>query len=141
MPNRHDYLTLAKEIKRELDSNHLAFKSYARTDFTDGLRKISGEPNTRIKTGGVAKEIETVFAEQGLRIFPLLSETTTGDWVRVWRAGTLAAEMLDMVVNPGTRSDEELAEMATKVKGKWVWEEYPTREAASSNPTRVPVRR
>jgi hypothetical protein len=141
MLNRHDYLTLAKDIKRDLDSSHLAFKSYARTEFTERLRKISGEPNTRIKTGGVAPEIETVFAEQGLRVFPLLSETTTGDWVRVWRAGTLAAEMLDLVVNPGTRSDEELGEMATKIKGKWVWEEYPSREAASAGAPRVPIRR
>ncbi len=70
----------------------------------------------------MAVEIEEVFAEQGLRVFPKLSETTTGDWVRVWRAGTIATDLLDLVLNPNDRSDRELGEIATKIKGKWTWE-------------------
>ena len=119
MPTRDHYLALAKQIKRELDEKKLAFKSFERMDLTNRLRKVSTEPNTRIKTAGMGKDIENVFAEQGLRLFPKLSETTTGDVVRVWRAGTVAAEMLDLIVTAGRISDRKLADMANKIKGRW----------------------
>ncbi len=121
MPSRYDYVALAKELKKELDDGHLAFKSYERRALTERLRKIAGEPNTRIKSAGIAKDIEGIFAEQGMRFYPRLTETSTGDWVRVWRAGTLVAEILDHILNPSERSDTELGEMASKIKGKWIW--------------------
>lgn len=122
MPSRHDYVALAKSVKRELDESHLAFRSYERRALTDRLRDLSGEPNTRIKAAGMAKEIEEVFAEQGLRLYPKLSETTTGHWIRVWRAGTIPTEVLDLVLNPGERSDAELGQIATKMKGRWAYQ-------------------
>lgn len=121
MPSRNHYLTLAKQVRDDLDSKHLAFRSYPRREITEKLRKISGEPTTRIKQAGMAKEIEDVFRDQGLRVYPRLSETETNDDVRVWRAGTLAAEVLDLILYPGEGSDRELAGITQKVKGKWEW--------------------
>jgi len=130
MPSRNHYLTLAKQVREDLDSKHLAFRSYRRREITDRLRKISGEPTTRIKQAGMAKEIEDVFRDQGLRVYPRLSETGTDDDVRVWRAGTLAAEVLDLILYPGEGSDKELAGITQKVKGKWEWSTpYPLQGA------------
>ena len=120
MPTRDHYVALAKKIKGELDEKGLTFKSYRRVSLTNRLRKLSGEPNTRIKKAGIGKDMETVFGEQGLRIFPKLSETTTGDVVRIWGTGSVAAELLDLILNPSPRSDKKLGDII-KPKGEWVW--------------------
>lgn len=121
MPTSDHYLTLAREIRSALDREKLAFKSYSRAKITERLREISGEPNTRIKTAAMAPEIERILVEQGIRTFPKISETTTGENIRVWRAGTIAAQLLDFILNPGERTDRELGNLTQKMKGRWDW--------------------
>ncbi len=129
MPGRDSYLMLARQIRAELNTSHLAFKSYGRRDITERLRQVSGEATTRIKQAGMAKEIERIFLEQGLRFYPKLSETQSMADVRVWRAGTLAAEILDLILEPGVTSDHELGNVTQKIKGQWDWNSpYPPTE-------------
>lgn len=132
MPTRSHYVALAKQVRGELNASGLAFRSYRRREFTDRLREVSGEPSTRIKTASMAPDIEDAFRDQGLRVFPRLTETSTNDEIRVWRAGTVAAEILDLILNPGTESDRQLGSITQKVKGKFEWTApFPPDDAAN----------
>jgi hypothetical protein len=120
MPTREHYFQLAKQIRDDLGAKGFAYKSYPRREMTDRLRKISGEPTTRIKTANMGKEIEDVFRDQGLRFFPGLTDSNV-ETVRVWRAGTVAAEVLDLILHAGDHSDQSLSSIVQKMKGKWDW--------------------
>lgn len=121
MPGRSDYITLARNFRRELDEENLAFKSYQRLEVTNRLRQISKEENTRIGSN-VAEAIEDAFRDQGLRVFPLLKGTDTDDLVRVWRSGTLATQILDLLLTPGESSDRGLAGLTRILRGRqWHW--------------------
>lgn len=119
MASKSDYRNLALSFKRDLEG--LAFKSYRRVELTERLRDLSGEERARISTSKVADDIDAAFHSQGLRIFPRLQDTDTDDLVRVWRAGTRATEMLDLLLLPGKSSDRELGNMTKKIKGQWHW--------------------
>lgn len=121
MPSRSDYITLARDFRRELDEENLAFKSYQRLDVTNRLRQISKEENTRMGSN-VAEALGDAFRDQGLRVFPLLKGTGTDDLVRVWRSGTLATQILDLLLTPGESSDRALAGLTQILRGRqWHW--------------------
>ena len=121
MATKADYQALARSFRRELNDEDLAFRSYERKDITDRLRSLSGEARARISTSTVADDIENAFRDQGLRIFPRLQDTDTNDWIRLWRAGTRATEMLDLILVPGGSNDRQLGDMTKKIKGTWNW--------------------
>lgn len=121
MPTNFDHAQLAKTFRRELDKENLAFKSFPRRELTDRLREISGEPNARISTATVADDIDRAFSTQGLLIFPRLQHTGMNDWVRVWRGGTRAMEIIELVSMPSEASDRLLGDMTKKIKGTWQW--------------------
>ena len=116
MPSKNDHLRVAKELKKRL--NGKAFLTMGRMEITQLLRDISGEDSTRIKTG-VAEEIKRHLLNQGLRCFPSLAETDTYDTVRLFHAGTLLGMLVDLVSEPDPEEDHDLADVLTKLKGKW----------------------
>jgi len=117
MPTRSHLTQAARQLKKDL--NGRAFRTIQRTDVTQLVREISGEDTTRIKSN-MAEELEKALLEQGVRTYPSLVGTTTGDTIRLFHAGTLLGTLLDILTHPSEDDDDELARVLTKVKGKWV---------------------
>ena len=118
MPTRNHLVVVARQLKTKL--NGKAFLTIPRTDITQVLRDVSGEDTTRIKSN-IAADLEMAMLEQGIRCYPSLQVTTTGDTVRLFHAGTVLGNLLDLLVHPSTETDTDLGEMLTKIKGKWKW--------------------
>ena len=119
MVDRADYLKVARHMKNEL--NGKAFLSKPRMEFTDLLREASGEDGTRLKKVA-AGELEMELLQQGVRVFPSLKDTTTGDVVRLFHTSTtVIAELVDVLTHPGDDTDRQLADITKKVKGEWDW--------------------
>ena len=121
MPN--ESLAIAKAIRDELDRDRLAFKRYPRAEITRRYRQATGNPAGRL-TFGIASEIDQAISDQGLRTFPSFSDLESPeDEARVFRSATVAASLLDVLLNPSNETDQRLAEITTKVKGMWNWEQ------------------
>jgi len=118
MPTRTHLVAVARKLKYQLDGR--AFVTVPRTQITDLLRKESGEPTTRIKSG-LAADLTNALITQGVLVYPGLAETTTGDMVRLYHAGSVLGQLIDTIVHPDPGTDKDLAEVLTKVKGKWNW--------------------
>jgi hypothetical protein len=84
------------------------------------LREISGEPSTRIKST-LAEGLTDALINQGVQVYPPLTETTTADTVRLYHAGSVLGQLLDTIVHPDPGTDKDLGELLTKMKGKWNW--------------------
>jgi hypothetical protein len=119
MPKKEHILMVAGELAKEL--NGKAFLSIERLAITEKLRRLSGEGTTRIKAL-LGRQLERELSNQGIRCFPSLSETTTGDRIRLFHTGTVVASLVDMLVNPGPHTDKELGVVTKKVKGMWEWQ-------------------
>jgi hypothetical protein len=111
-------VTVARTLKQQL--NHKAFLTIQRTEITELLREVSGEPGTRIKST-LAGELTSALINQGVQVYPSLSETTTGDMVRLYHAGSVLGQLIDTIVHPDEGTDRELGDVLTKIKGKWNW--------------------
>jgi hypothetical protein len=116
MPNKADFTRVSRELKKRL--NGKAFLTIPRMDITQLVRDVSGEEGTRIKTT-MAEDLEWALLNQGVRCFPSLAETTTGDTVRLFHSGTLLGQLVDLVSEPHPDEDHDLADVLTKIKGKW----------------------
>jgi len=110
--------------------NGKAFLTVPRADVTELLREISGEDTTRLKSG-LAGDLELALLEQGVRCHPGLVGTTTGDTVRLFHAGSVLGNLVDLLIHPSTETDRDLGAMLAKIKGKWNWA-TPTGPAASA---------
>jgi len=117
MPNPHHLTLVARQLKGRL--NGKAFLTIDRSEITELLRQISGEDTTRIKSG-IASDLERALLEQAVRCYPSLAATTTGDAIRLFHAGTLLGQLTDVLAHPASETDKELAELLTKIKGKWL---------------------
>jgi hypothetical protein len=91
IPNRTHLVTVARKLKQQL--NGKAFLTIPRTDITELLREVSGEPATRIKSG-LAADLTSALINQGVQVYPSLEETTTGDMVRLYHAGSLLGQLM-----------------------------------------------
>jgi hypothetical protein len=91
-----------------------------RSEATQLLRDVSGEDATRIKSA-MAGDLERALLEQGVRCFPRLVGTASGDQIRLFHAGTVMGGFVDMLLYPSEETDRELGEAITKFKGKWDW--------------------
>ena len=129
MPTRNHLIRLSRELARELNGH--AFRSMPRMDITEKLREISGEETTRMKAE-LANNLEMELLKQGVRCFPPLAQTTTGDTIRLFHTRTVVASLVDMLTNPGPETDRELGHVTKKVKGLWNW--TPTPDAAADEP-------
>jgi hypothetical protein len=118
MPTRSHLVAVARKLKAML--NHKAFLTIERTAITEMLRKESGEAATRMKSG-LAAELTSALVNQGVQVFPSLGETTTGDTVRLYHAGSVLGQLIDVVAHPDTGTDKDLGEVLTKIKGRWSW--------------------
>lgn len=116
MPSRSHLNQVARQLKRQL--NGKAFLTLPRMEVTQMLRDISGEDTTRIKAN-LAAELEMALLHQGVRCYPSLAETTTGDTIRLFHAGTLLGTLVDLLALPAPEDDRDLADVLTKIKGKW----------------------
>ena len=78
MPTRTHLVAVARKLKQQL--NGKAFLTIQRSEITELLRDVSGEPGTRIKST-LAGDLTSTLINQGVQVYPSLSETTTGDTV------------------------------------------------------------
>lgn len=118
MPSKIHLAAVARELKRQL--NGRAFLTIQRTDITALLRQASGEPTTRLKST-LAAELTGELMTLGVLAHPSLVTTTTGDTVRLYHAGSVLAQITDMVVEPDPGVDAQLAGVLSKVKETWRW--------------------
>jgi hypothetical protein len=118
MPSRNDYVLVARELKKRL--NGKAFLTIPRREVTEILRDVSGESTTRIKSSAAA-ELTQVLLEQALRCFPGLSDTDTFETVRIFHAGSVFGNLVDLIVHPSSQTDSDVGAMLKKVKGTWDW--------------------
>lgn len=117
-PTRTHLVAVARELKKRL--NGQAFLTIPRADITELLREESGEATTRIKSN-LATDLTSALITQGVLVYPPLTETTTGDTVRLYHAGSVLGQLIDTIVHPDPGTDKDLGEVLTKVKGKWKW--------------------
>lgn len=118
MPTRTHLVAVARKLKQRL--NGQAFLTIPRTEVTDLLREIAGEPTTRIKSG-LAADLTSALVNQGVQVYPSLAETTTGDTVRLYHAGSVLGQLIDTIVHPDPGTDADLGDVLSKIKGKWRW--------------------
>ena len=114
---------VARRLKAEIGGG---FKSLSRERVTAVWRDVAGDPTARMGRRRV-EEVEQALLEQGVRCVPALS--SGAGVVRLIRAGTLASDIAELVLNPSTENDRELARIVTKVKGRW---DYGEDERASA---------
>lgn len=130
MPTRTHLVAVARSLKQQL--NGRAFLTIQRTEITKRLREVSGEPATRIKSG-LAADLTSALVNQGVQVYPSLGETTTGDTVRLYHAGSVLGQLIDTIVHPDPGTDSDLGDVLTKIKGKWKW--APVEGPATSTDT------
>lgn len=92
MPTTDDFRKVARTVKRQLESDCLAFKIYKRERFITELNAIAG-------SGAHAGEdtweqLESAFLQEGLFVFPGLNEVEEDDFARVFRSDTRIARIL-----------------------------------------------
>ncbi len=115
MANKDHFRKVARSIKKELDEDKLAFKTYQRERFTTELKNIAGE-GAHAKGGDVFAELESAFLHEGLLAFPSLNETEEDGYTRIYRSGSRIAGVLNAIRFPGGGSDEELATLLGRLK-------------------------
>ena len=120
MPTQEHLIQVARSVRRDLDRDSKAFISMERMELTQRLRDVSGEAGTRIKIA-LGGDLERALSDQGLRCYPSLTQTTTGDRVRIFRAGSAVGDLIDSVLTPSPDHDRDLAEALARFKGNWDW--------------------
>jgi hypothetical protein len=131
MPTQDHLVQVARSVRRELDREGKAFTTLDRMQLTRRLRDISGEGTTRIKIA-LGADLERALNDQGLRCYPRLTETTTGDRVRVFGGGSAVGELFDAVLVPSPDHDRDLAEALAKFKGTWNWNRQERNQSQES---------
>jgi hypothetical protein len=115
-PNRGHLVQVARRIKHELGDD--PFVTMERLAVTDMVRTVSGEEGTRIKTA-MAVDLEQALLEQGVRCFPSLHSTTSGDIVRFFHTATTMGALVDLLMYPDCGEDPILRGTLTKVRTLW----------------------
>jgi hypothetical protein len=115
MTKKDDFRTVARIIKKELDIERLAFKTYQRERFTEELKAVAGE-GAHAKGGDTFAELEYAFLQEGLLVFPSLNETGEDGYTRIYRSGTRIAGILNAIRFPGGGSDDELSSLLGRLK-------------------------
>ncbi|MBY0311818.1 MAG: hypothetical protein K2W85_07095 [Phycisphaerales bacterium] len=109
MPSRDDYVAVAQEIANYFNAFNLGFKTYKVSELDAMIKAKAGE-GARISTKTAAEEFETVLLKRGFMCFPAIPEVEDG-YVRVFRTGTVAANILQAFLSPGQTTDQSLAAM------------------------------
>ncbi len=111
------------------DADGRALLTLDRTKITELLREVSGEPTTRIKL-----VLTSALVTQGVLVYPSLGATTTGDTVRLYHAGSVFGQLVDIIVHPDQGTDKDLGDILTKIKGKWQWAPVEGPATSAGNP-------
>lgn len=115
MPTKDNYRTVARVVKRELDSDRLAFKTYQREHFTKELKATAG-PGAHASGEDTWQELEAAFLQEGLLAFPPLADTEEDGYTRIYRSGSRIAGILNAIRFPGGGSDEELSSLLGRLR-------------------------
>ena len=115
MAKKDDFRAVARIIKKELDLDRLAFKTYQRERFTTELKAITG-PGAHSKGDDTFDELESAFLQEGLLSFPSLNETEEDGYTRIYRSGSRIAGILNAIRFPGGGSDDELSALLGRLK-------------------------
>lgn len=107
---------VAKKIKKKLGAD--SFVTLERIHVTELIRTASGEESTRLKSA-MATELERALLEQGVRCFPSLVGTSTGDVIRFFHAGTTFGALVDLLTYPDPSEDRVLQRALAKVRPVW----------------------
>ncbi|GMU61118.1 MAG: hypothetical protein AMXMBFR34_28810 [Myxococcaceae bacterium] len=115
MASKDDYRQAAKKLKASLDEKHAAFMTFQLSAIEDALH---GKAGTGSKASGnkSGAEMEAALLEEGLICYPPLTSPPTDGYVRLYRTGTMIANILNAIRYPGSGSDQDLANLITKVK-------------------------
>jgi hypothetical protein len=115
------------------DADGRALLTLDRTKITELLREVSGEPTTRIKLV-LTSDLTSALVNQGVLVYPSLGATTTGDTVRLYHAGSVFGQLVDVIVHPDQGTDKDLGDILTKIKGKWQWAPVEGPATSAGNP-------
>ncbi len=107
MPSKDDYVAVAQEIANYFNAFNLAFKTYKVAELDTMIKAKAGQ-GARISTATVADEFETVLLKRGFMCFPPIAQAQDGH-VRIFRTGTVPANILQAFLNPGQTTDQSLA--------------------------------
>lgn len=134
MPTRNDYANVALELKSELD-NHMVH-TVSRQEITDALRRLSGEPNTRLRRLS-AQELTVRLLEQGVSCWPNLADSGPKDNIRLFPNNSAISHIINLIVHPSTDGDKELEAAFSKVSTKAA--APPAAPARRGRPRKVPA--
>lgn len=56
----------------------------------------------------MAGDLTSALINQGVQVYPSLRETTTGDMVRLYHAGSVLGQLIDTIFHPDEGTDKEL---------------------------------
>lgn len=116
MPSKDHYTRVAKELSKFLNENRLAFKTYRISELDQMIKDVAGD-GARVSTDGAAEEFESVMLQRGLLCFPRIQDAEDG-YVRVYRAGSLVANLLQAFMYPGQASDADLATLLRTLRSR-----------------------
>lgn len=116
MPDYGDLASVARILRDELEETGADFRTVDRMRITQLVREHSGNLNTRMKPV-MAGQLDHALLTLGVRCRPTLEETTTGDRIRLFKAGSAVAELFDAVdQHPSVYSDRELSSILSKLR-------------------------
>ena len=134
MVRNDDITTVARIIKRRL--NGQAFMTLTRADVSGLVREASGTIKTRL-TSVRARQLDGQLLESGVFVHPEVAQTTAAaENIRFYRAGTVAAEVANIILHPTEQSDRSLAALTLKAKGAWNWGDVGAEQIANDRSRR-----
>ena len=115
---------IADAVARQLciRLNGQAFTTVSKRDMANMLREASGNPGARL-TKARAKRLESSLRLNGIIAYPELEDTNAADNIRLYHAGTVAAEVAHAILYPSEDADKKLAVLTQKAKGTWTWKQ------------------
>ncbi|MBF0181351.1 MAG: hypothetical protein HQM03_15115 [Magnetococcales bacterium] len=111
-----EFRQVAREIKLELDKANQAFKTFQQKDLIAKLKNREAQPHIHVSGNSIRDGLENAFLNEGLIIFPGLSESGSDGYIRVYRNGTVISAILNAMRFPGKGSDEELSGLLAQLK-------------------------
>jgi|GEM_PF-2043047 len=115
MAAKDRFLTVAKNLKRELDSARAGFKSINIAELQERATEVGGEGMHVTRDEG-ARTLTECLRDMGLTVFPALEAAPDDGYVRVIRSGSLLATILANLQTPGTGSDSDLGLLLNRIK-------------------------
>jgi len=107
MPTRDQFLSFAKRIKGEMDSQFI------------GTLKTTGITEDDLNQDDGRHSLKTAMQDLGFKIFPSLDQARLDGFVRVIRAGSVLGAIVSNLETPGPGSDRDLARLLNELKHRY----------------------